>query len=251
MLIGGNMPNWSDEFDGPAGTPPDTTTWTYVDNQPPGGGNNELEYYIPEGTALDGQGRLAITARRDNGTYPAWYGPSQFTSGKIWTRGKVAFRYGHVEVRAQIPQAGQPGAWPAIWMMGEDLPDVGWPKCGEIDIMESFGVQNSKVTFSSALHTPTDNPAQTYTLPTTNDLTQYHNFALDWQPTVLSFSVDGHTYWTVHKSDFRTWPFDKPFFLILNYAVGGQMGGNIPANAPLPYTMNVSYTKVFNSEITR
>jgi beta-glucanase (GH16 family) len=107
------------------------------------------------------------------------------------------------------------------------------------------------VRLSSAQHTPTDNPAQTYTLPATNDLTQWHNFALDWQPTVLSFSVDGQTYWTVHKSDFRTWPFDKPFFLILNYAVGGQMGGDIPASAPLPYTMSVSYAKVYNSEITK
>src|SRR6266487_2053374 len=81
ILNGANMLNWSDEFEGPAGTPPDTASWTFVDNQPPGGGNQELEYYIPEGAALDGQGRLAITAKRDNGTYPAWYGPSQFTSG--------------------------------------------------------------------------------------------------------------------------------------------------------------------------
>ena len=110
--------SFSDEFSGPAGTPPDPNAWSFVDNQPPGGGNNEMEYYIPDASALDGSGRLAITAARDTGRFPAWYGPSQFTSGKIWTRGKVEFRYGHIEVRAQFPDAGKPGSWPAIWLYG-------------------------------------------------------------------------------------------------------------------------------------
>ena len=243
--------SWSDEFDGPIGTPPDPNSWSFVDNQPPGGGNQEMEYYIPEASALNGQGYLTITADRDSGRFPAWYGPSQFTSGKIWTRGKVEFQYGHLEIRAQIPQAGQPGAWPAIWMLGADYPEVGWPACGEIDIMESFGVNASKVNFSSSLHTPTDNPTQQFTLPATNDLTQWHNYTLDWQPGVLSFGVDGKTFVTYRKQDFKTWPFDKPFFLILNYAVGGTMGGNIPSTAVLPYVMNVSYVRAYNSIITK
>ena len=245
------MLSWQDEFDGPAGTPPDTSSWSFVDNQPPGGGNQELEYYIPDAAQLDGTGKLVITASRDNGRFPAWYGPSTFTSGKIWTRGKKAFRYGHIEVRAQFPQAGSPGAWPAIWMMGENIPEVGWPACGEIDLMESFGVNGSKTRFSSSLHTPTDNPTHEYTLPANNDLTQWHNYALDWSDTVMSFSVDGTTYYTVRKSDFKTWPFDKPFFLILNYAVGGTMGGPVPASAALPYQMNVSYARAYNSEVSK
>ena len=243
--------SFSDEFDGPAGTPPDPNKWSFVDNQPPGGGNNEMEYYIPDASALDGMGRLGITAARDSGRFPAYYGPSQFTSGKIWTRGKVEFRYGHIEVRAQFPDAGKPGSWAAIWMMGADIPEVGWPACGEIDIMESMSAIQNSTQFSSSLHTPTDNPTFQNTLPAGNDLTQWHNYALDWQPTVLTFSIDGKPYYTVRKSDFRTWPFDKPMFLILNYAVGGTMGGGIPADAPLPYTMNVSYVRVYNSEVTR
>ena len=251
IFIGGNMPNWSDEFDGPTGTPPDPNSWSFVDNQPPGGGNQELEYYIPDGSAMDGTGKLVITAARDKGRFSAWYGPSQFTSGKIWTRGKVEFRYGHLEVRAQVPQAGKPGAWPAIWLLGADIPEVGWPNCGEIDMMESFGVYNSTTRFSSSLHTPTDNPTKEFTLPPTNDLTQWHNYAMDWQPGVITFSVDGQAYVTYRKADFRTWPFDKPFFVILNYAVGGGMGGDIPASAPLPYQMNVSYVRLYNSEISK
>jgi beta-glucanase (GH16 family) len=242
--------SFSDEFEGPAGTPPDPAMWSFVDNQPPGGGNQELEYYVPDAAVLDGQGRLAVTAARDTGRFKAWYGPSQFTSGKIWTRGKFEFRYGHIEVRAQIPQAGQPGTWPAIWLLGADVPEVGWPACGEIDMMESFGREAIKNRFSSALHTPTDNTRQDYMF-STGDLAEWHNYALDWQPTVLTFSVDGKPYYTVRKSDLKSWPFNKPFFLILNYAVGGTMGGSIPADAPLPYTMNVSYVRVYNAEVTR
>ncbi|MGH7239214.1 MAG: glycoside hydrolase family 16 protein [Candidatus Saccharimonadales bacterium] len=242
---------WSDEFDGPAGTPPDARYWSFVDNQPPGGGNQELEYYIPDASALDGQGRLAITTARDNGRFPAWYGPSQFTSGKIWTRGKVEFIYGHLEVRAQFPAAGQPGSWPAIWLLGADIPEVGWPACGEIDMMESFGVNASKTEFSSSLHTPTDNPTFQEALPANDDLTGWHNYALDWQPGVLTFSVDGKAYVTYRKADFKTWPFDKPFFLILNNAIGGTMGGSVPAGAPLPYVMNVSYARLYNAELSK
>lgn len=244
--------NWTDEFDGPAGTPPDAASWSFVDNQPPGGGNQEMEYYIPDGSALDGTGKLVISAERDNGRFPAWYGPSQFTSGKIWTRGKVEMRYGHIEIRAQMPNAGQPGYWPAIWMLGANYPEVGWPKCGEIDIMESFGIYASKTRFSSTLHTALEAPTQETTLPANNDLTQWHNFSLDWQPGIISFSVDGNKpYITWRKEQFKDWPFDKPFFLILNVAVGGTMGGAIPANANLPYTMGVSYTRAYNSEITK
>jgi beta-glucanase (GH16 family) len=243
------MPNWADEFTGPAGTPPDNTSWSSVINGG-GGGNQELEYYVPEANSLDGKGDLVITANRDNGRFSAWYGPSQFTSGKLWTAGKVSFRYGHIEVRAALPAtAGQPGAWPAIWMLGSDYPSVGWPACGEIDIMESFGKLGLPGQVASSIHTPTDNLSQVYNLPSDFDATVFHTYAVDWRPTSLTFSVDGNPFFTVLRSDLHTWPFDQPMFIILNLAVGGTMGGSVPSDATLPYTMVVDYVRAYNSEI--
>jgi beta-glucanase (GH16 family) len=245
------MPNWIDEFNGPAGTPPESTYWTPVINGA-GGGNAELQYYVPEANALDGKTGLNITASRDSGRFPAWYGPSRFTSGKLWTAGKVTFRYGHIEIRAALPlTAGKPGAWPAIWMLGADYPHVGWPDCGEIDIMESFGVHGNPAEIGAAIHTGTDNNAKTTLLPVTNDANNMHTYAIDWRPTSLIFSVDGVPYFTVNRADVKTWLFDKPFFLILNVAVGGTMGGDVPDTAVLPYKMVVDYVRVYNSELGR
>ena len=238
---------WSDEFDGPYGTPPDTQAWSSVVDGA-GGGNQEKEYYIPEANALDGNGNLVITADRDSGRFPAWYGPSQFTSGKLWTAGKLSFKYGHIEVRVAFPGTlGKPGAWPAIWMLGADFPSVGWPACGEIDIMESFGSHSDPTEISGALHTPTDNPAQTTRITNTEG---FHTYAIDWRPSSIIFSVDGNAYFTARKSDFKTWSFDKPFFLILNVAVGGTMGGDVPATANLPYRMEVDWVRVYGSDIS-
>ena len=96
------MLTWSDEFDGPRDSPPDPAFWSAVVNGD-GGGNQELEYYVPAANTLDGNGNLIIAANRDSDTYQAWYGPSRFTSGKIWTQGRLAFRYGHLEARAAFP----------------------------------------------------------------------------------------------------------------------------------------------------
>ena len=148
------MGNWSETFQGPAGSPPDPKSWTSVINGQ-GGGNQELEYYTAESNALSGSG-LVITGARNSGQYPAVYGPSQFTSGKLWTLGKVNFRYGHIQVTASLPSAGQPGAWPAIWMLGSDFPSVGWPDCGEIDIMENFGADGTGQ-ITSSVHTLSTN----------------------------------------------------------------------------------------------
>jgi beta-glucanase (GH16 family) len=249
-FTGGSVPNWSEEFNGPAGTPPDAANWSSVVNGG-GGGNQELQYYIAEANALDGKGNLVITASRDTGRFPAWYGASQYTSGKLWTAGKASFRYGHIEVRASLPgTAGQPGAWPAIWMLGSDFPSVGWPQCGEIDIMESFGKLGKPGEVSAAIHTPTDNAAKTYDFPAGTDATAMHVYAVDWRPTSLTFSVDGNSFFTVLRSDVKTWPFDKPSFLIVNLATGGSMGGQIPATAVMPYEMVVDYVRVYNAEVT-
>lgn len=250
------MPNWADEFTGPAGSPPDLTNWTPVVNGA-GGGNSELQYYVPEAVELDGNSNLVITAARDNGRFPAWYGPSQYTSGKLWTLGKTAFQYGHIEISAAFPDAGKPGSWPALWMLGADYPHVGWPECGEIDLFESFGSLNTPAEFSSSIHTDQDNLTQAYNFPapaaagdTANDCTASHVYALDWRPTSLQFSVDGKPFYTINKSQVKSWLFDKPYFLIMNYAIGGTMGGAVTSAAPLPYTMSVDYVRAYNSELS-
>lgn len=249
LLVRTPVPNWSDTFQGPAGSPPDPTSWSSAVNGG-GGGNQELEYYTPEGNALSGTG-LAITAARDNGRYTAWYGPSQYTSGKLWTQGKVNFLYGHIQVTAALPEAGKPGSWPAIWMLGSDFANVGWPDCGEIDIMENFGSLGKANEISSSIHTPSSNLTGTYTFPAGTDATTVHTYAVDWRPSSLTFSVDGHAFFTVSKAQVPDWPFDKPAFLILNYAIGGTQGGTVPETAQLPYVMNVESAAAYNSHISR
>lgn len=244
------MATWSDPFTGPVGSPVDPDTWTPTINGA-GGGNSELEYYTHEAVALDGNGNLVLTAARDNGTYTAWYGPSQYTSGKVWTLGNDAFQYGHIEATIALPgTAGQPGAWPAFWLLGADYPTVGWPECGEIDIMESFGSLSLPNQISSSVHTPTDNFTQAYNFPEGSDATHPHTYAVDWRPTSLIFSVDGNAFASWHRSQFTTWLFDKPFFIILNLAVGGTMGGAVPASADLPYQMQVSDVSATNCLLT-
>ena len=238
------MLTWSDTFGGPAGTPPDPGWWTCCVNQA-GGGNQELQYYVPEAAASSGPG-LALTASRDSGTYPAWNGPSQFLSGKVWTKGKLEFRYGHLDVTASLP-AGLPGAWPAIWLLGANLDEVNWPACGEIDMMESFAVKGNSSVISGSLHSGTDNVTAEHTLAT--PATEFHTYSLDWRPTSIQWSADGHAYQTILKKNLASWPFDNPMFLILNLAIGGTMGGPVPATAPLPYQMIIKSVELYNAEL--
>jgi beta-glucanase (GH16 family) len=239
---------WSDAFDGPAGTPPGLV-WSPVTNGD-GGGNQELEYYMPQANRLDGNGHLVISANRDSGTHAAWYGPSQYTSGKVWTRGRLAFRYGHLEVKAAFPCAGQGGAWPAIWMLGADVSNVGWPSCGEIDIFESFGKNADSKQVSAAVHCRSGNKQAYFELPADNDATQLHTYTLDWLPEQIVLGVDGNHYLTVDKKDMGvTWPFQQPFFLILNLAIGGTGGGAVPSTAVFPYTAVFHSVNYYGGEV--
>ena len=177
---------WNETFNAPGG-PPDPAKWTCCVNAE-GGGNQELQYYTPEQVTCSPAG-LVITAARDNGSYAAWNGPSQYLSGKVWTKGKFEWRYGHLDVVASIP-AGLPGAWPAIWLLGANLDENTWPGCGEIDVMENFGAHAAPATICGALHTPKDNPATDCIVPGA-PLTSMHTYSLDWRPTSLTWLVDG------------------------------------------------------------
>jgi beta-glucanase (GH16 family) len=232
--------SWSDEFDGPASTLPNSAKWTY-DLGGGGWGNQELETYTsdPANVHLDGNGHLVIHVDRAGSTY---------TSARIKTQGRFSAQYGRIEARIRLP-FGQ-GIWPAFWMLGADYPATPWPQCGEIDIMENVGREPSVV--HGSVHGPGysggSSISSAYTLAGGAKLSDdFHVFAIDWAPQSIAFSVDGVVYRTVRPGSLPSgapWVFDKPFFLILNVAVGGTFPGSPNATTEFPQEMIVDYVRV-------
>lgn len=240
---------WNDEFDDGAGAPPDPSKWVYDTGGEPQWGNQEWEYYTsrPENVSQNGDGSLAIVARRETlpGMSPCPYGTCDITSGRITTRGKFSQTYGRWEARIKVPE-GQ-GMWPAFWMMGDT--DEGWPDCGEIDIMEI--VNKNPGTVEGTLWGP-DFPengfGSDYTLPNhARFSSDYHVFAIDWTPDKIAWSVDGEVYFSHDRSQMSAhqWVFDNPFYGLLNLAVGGEMPGAPDATTKFPATMLVDYVHVY------
>ncbi|WP_159665295.1 RICIN domain-containing protein [Streptomyces mexicanus] len=242
---------FSDTFDGPAGAAVDSSKWQLEtgDNV----NNHERQYYTSgtKNAALDGQGHLVITARRENpANYQCWYGTCQYTSARLNTSGKFAAQYGHVEARMKIPR-GQ-GMWPAFWMLGTDLGQVGWPNSGEIDVMENVGFEPSTV--HGTIHGPgysgSAGIGAPYSLPNGQAFADaFHTFAVDWAPDSISWSVDGTVYQRRPPADLggKTWVFNKPFFLILNLAVGGYWPGDPDASTSFPQQLVVDSVSVTTS----
>jgi beta-glucanase (GH16 family) len=217
---------WADEFDGPAGQPPDAARWTFdVGTGVNGWGNGQLEFDTarPENASLDGAGNLVITARREA------YQGRQYTSARMLTQGLFAQRYGRFEARIKLPR-GQ-GIWPAFWMMGESFGAVGWPACGEIDVMEYRGQEPGRV--SGSLHGPGYSGGQALTgstgLPGGAGFDDaFHVFAVEWTPEWVAWELDGVTWQVVVRGAAPpgAWAFDQPFFILLNVAVGGGYVGD-------------------------
>jgi len=234
---------WNDEFNGNAGTKPDATKWTY-DLGAGGWGNQELETYTnsAENAHLDGSGNLVIHVAATSGGY---------TSARLKTQGVFTAQYGRIETRVKIP-FGQ-GIWPAFWMLGANIDRVGWPQCGEIDIMESIGKEPS--VNHGSLHGPGysgGNPrTATYTLPKGQKFSDaFHTFAIQWSAQAVTFYVDGTLYETVTPSAIPAgtqWVFNAPFFLLLNVAVGGTFPGNPDATSQFPQDMIVDYVRVYQA----
>lgn len=235
---------WSDEFNGPANTPPDPSKWGY-DLGGGGFGNAELETYTnsPDNVSMDGNGNLVIHALRPTaGTY---------TSGRIKTQGKFSIAYGKIEARIKIP-FGQ-GIWPAFWMLGANIQAVGWPNCGEIDIMENIGKEPALI--HGTVHGPGYSGAngigKPYALPSGQPFSNdFHVFTVVWSPNNLEFQVDGNAYFRVTPQSLPSgakWVFDKPFFLLLNLAVGGGWPGYPDATTTFPQVMTVDYVRVYRS----
>jgi beta-glucanase (GH16 family) len=237
---------FEDNFDGPAGIGPDGSKWVLEtgDNV----NNHERQYYTTStsNAALDGSGNLVITARRENpGGYQCWYGTCEYTSARLNTSGKFTQTYGHYEARIKMSR-GQ-GMWPAFWMLGDNIGGVGWPQCGEIDIMENVGFEPSTV--HGTIHGPGYSGAGGIGAPYGIGgafADDFHTFAVDWAPNSITWSVDGNVYQTRTPADLNgnQWVFDHPFFLILNLAVGGYWPGDPDGNTPFPNTLTVDYVRV-------
>jgi len=238
---------WSDEFEGEAGAPISSESWT-CEVGGHGWGNNELEYYTDriENTAHDGEGNLVITAREE--TLPdssCHYGECLYTSARCITQDKVEFTYGRVEARIDIPN-GQ-GIWPAFWMLGANFPEIGWPLSGEIDILENIGEKN---VIYGALHGPgysgAGNIGHVYRADVNFD-EGFHVYAIDWDPYVIRWYVDGElvNLTSVNDLEGAQWVYDHDFFLLLNVAVGGYWPGYPDETTEFPQEMIVDYVRVY------
>jgi len=228
---------WSDDFDGSA---LDASKWTpevrdvwY---------NNELQATTSsrDNITVVG-GKLNIIAKRQN------YNGRDYTSGRIVTKGKKDFQFGRIDTRAKLPKGK--GIWPAIWMLGANDSNVAWPACGEIDIMELRG-STPKVNLST-IHYGTSvadhrYKGTSYTLPGTGDFSDdFHTFSLVRSRDQMRFYIDGNLYYTLTNADASPYPFNNPFYLILNVAVGGDFDGNPDASTVFPSTMEVDYVRYY------
>ena len=229
---------WSDEFDGAAldaskWSPEVRDVWF----------NNELQATTSsrENVTVTG-GNLVITAKREA------YNGRDYTSGRIVTRGKKDFVFGRVDTRARVPKGK--GIWPAIWMLGSNDATAVWPNCGEIDIMELRGstpkVNNSTVHFGTNAATDHKYKGTQYTLPGTSDFSaDYHVFSIVRSRDQMRFYIDGTLYYTLTSGDVSPYPFNNPFYMILNVAVGGDFDGNPDASTTFPQQMQVDYVRYY------
>ena len=239
---------WSDEFNAPDGTAVDSSKWI-SETGGNGWGNQEFEYYTtrPENAFQKG-GNLGIKVLQEK--YTGADGVTRdYTSARLKTAGKFSQKYGRFEARIKIPR-GQ-GIWPAFWMLGDDIGGIGWPNCGEIDIMENIGKEPSLV--HGTIHGPgysgDKGIGSPFTLPDNARFADdFHIYAVEWEPKAIRFYVDDHLYATRTPAELpegTKWAYDHPFFLLLNVAVGGNWPGNPDATSQFPQTMLVDYVRVY------
>ena len=231
---------WSDEFDGQAGQKPDAAKWDYDIGTD--WGNAQLEYDTDraENVALDGLGRLAIVAREES------FQGQAYTSARIVTRDKFEPTYGRIEASILLP-IGR-GIWPAFWLLGTNIETVGWPLCGEIDIMEYRGQEPAVI--HGSLHGPgySGGSALTrrYSLTSGQFNEGFHEFAVEWGDGYIEWYVDKQLYLVVRPKDVPgAWVFDHPFYIILNVAVGGNYVGPPDGTTAFPQTMLIDWVRVY------
>lgn len=233
---------WSDEFN--AKGLPDATKWNY-DTGGSGFGNEEAQFYTKDRleNARTENGKLIIEARKEDREN------KKYTSARLLTKGKFSFRYGTVEVRAKLPKGR--GTWPAIWMMSEDMKK--WPDDGELDIMEHVGYHQGYI--HASVHTKKYNhimqTQKTDTLFVKDASEKFHVYKADWSPEKIEVYVDDKKFFTYENKEktLGAWPFDKPYFIILNLAVGGFWGGKEGIDDKIfPQRFEIDYVRVYQNK---
>ena len=234
---------WQDEFDG---STVNSSNWTFeIGTGSNGWGNNELQYYLEDNTYIL-EDNLVIEAKRES------FGGRNYTSSRLITKDKFDFQYGRVDIRAALPE-GQ-GLWPALWMLGANFSEVGWPYCGEIDIMEMVGGSGRENTVHGTLHWDNDgsyactcDQGNDYTLNSGTFADEYHVFSLIWNQSTIRWYVNDNLYKTVDITPNSLSEFREPFFFIFNVAVGGNWPGSPDGSTQFPQRMVVDYIRVFQN----
>lgn len=233
---------WADEFDGVAGSAP-ADHWV-ADVGGDGWGNSQLEFNTDrtDNAFLDGEGRLVIRAQSED------YEGNAYTSARLTTMGNVEHGPARIEARIMVPEG--PGLWPAFWLLGADFEEVGWPTCGEIDILEVKGSEPDRVI--TTVHGPGysggEGVGTATVLPEESASDAFHTYAVDIDPEHIVWWIDGRRVHTVRPGDLpggTAWAFDDPFFVILNLAVGGQFVQPPSADTELPADMLVDYVRIY------
>jgi beta-glucanase (GH16 family) len=254
---------WSDEFDGPAGSPPNPANWTPeigdgTVNQIPGWGNDELQYYTddPANVRHDGEGNLVIEVHEVEDPSPdtglqCYYGPCEYTSARLLTWHKQEVQYGRIEARVNVPEGA--GYWPAFWALGTDIDEVPWPRAGEIDIMEFVGREPFEV--FGTIHGPGYAGGQSFgnTFTTEEPVPgEFHTYAVEWSPEEIVWEFNDVQYHEAIPADVapNEWVFDKPFFLLLNVAIGGNFGGAVGPDTVFPQQTLVDHVRVYGAPDT-
>lgn len=224
---------WSDEFniDGA----PDAAKWSFETGNNNGWGNNEVQYYTdrPENATVS-NGTLKINLKKEP------FQGFNYTSARMVSKDKYAFKYGKIEFRAKL--AGGGGTWPALWMLGSNVTSAGWPQCGEIDVMEHVGNQLNRI--HATLHYPERFGGNAIGSSTviSNATTEFHIYSMEWTATALKFYVDNQLFYTFANDASK--PFNANFFIIMNVAMGGNFGGTVDPNVTAA-TMEVDYVRVY------
>jgi beta-glucanase (GH16 family) len=224
---------WDDEFNKPSSL----SSWGYDT-----GGNgwqlNQLQWYDRTNAETNSHGDLVITASNDGNGHQCWYGPCRYSSVRMTTLGMFSQTYGRFQARIELPVGA--GLWPSFWLEGANIEQVGWPRCGEVDIVELNGKNPNLVQGYS--HSPHHTHQGYFTLPKSLS-SGFHVYGIDWTSKGITWSVDGYAY--AHLNAYAGWPFDHPFYIILNLAVGGSWPGSPNSSTSFPAHMLVDWARVY------